>query len=132
VGGYSIQAAEGPARGLIIAHASEVMLRDVKTHINHNARTKCLTSKKRVHAGFKGTLEAFRGTYTETGLKHVPAPSRFSEGNVQIRGVGRAVTYNPRRDETFIHRDDGSEFTGCERLYGVTNAEGNADCRICL
>ena len=55
VGGFSVQAAEGPARGLIIAHASEVMLRDVRTHINHTARIKCLTSKKRVHAGFKGT-----------------------------------------------------------------------------
>ena len=128
VGGFSVQAAEGPSRGLIIAHASEVMLRDVRTHINHTARIKCLTSKKRVHAGFKGTLEALRGTITPTGLKAISAPSLYTSAVVELTGKGRAVTYNPRRDQTFIHRDDGSEFSSAARVYCMTSEHGSADC----
>jgi hypothetical protein len=86
---FSIQALEGPDKGLVFDHAGTVEILDAEFRVSEAGRQRVLaTGQKNVHAGVRGTL----GTSPST-------PPH--EGAVR-------VTYNPKRDTGFVQADDRS------------------------
>lgn len=65
---YSIRAASGASKGLVIAHARSVLLFDVRFHVSEAGRQRVLRDKARnVHAWAEGFLLAMDGKTTEAG-----------------------------------------------------------------
>ncbi len=85
---FSVRALEGPDKGKVILHASNVLLKDVSFVVQKAGREKVLrTGQKNVHAFVRGTL-----VVNDSVLE----ASAFNEGE--------PVYYNPRGPgETFIH-----------------------------
>ncbi len=84
---FSVRALEGPDKGRVILHASNVLLKDVSFVVQKAGREKVLrTGQKNVHAFVRGTL-----------VMH------DNELEVQSFNEGEPVYYNPRTVETFVH-----------------------------
>lgn len=84
---FSIRAMNGPMKGKVIGHASEVVLQDVTFKVSQAGRMRVLREKKKnVHAGIVGTIASW------TDAPH-------SE-------IGRGVTYNPYKYEQFVTIDN--------------------------
>jgi len=89
--------------GRVVQHSSRVYLRDCRFKVSDAGRRRVIKeTKKNVHAKVLGELV-----------------DEFScEG-------GRAATYNPYRDLTFVHRDDGSPVFQADRvLLEVVEGKG--------
>jgi len=82
---FSVRALEGPDKGRVILHASNVLLKDVSFVVQKAGREKVLrTGQKNVHAFVRGTL-----------VMH------DNELEVRSFNEGSAVWYNPRLLSTF-------------------------------
>lgn len=134
-GGFSLRALDGAAKGKVVAHASSVLLFDVKMTVGHASRLKIAAgAHKEVHAGFKGTLHAFQGTLTDQGERAgIDAPWRCdADAFTAIETLWEPITYNPKRDAGFVSRLDGRLIEGAEAIHGRTRGDGKADCRAVL
>lgn len=109
-GRWSIKALSGRFKGCVIAHAREVMLRDVTYKVSEAGRQRVLQEqRKNVHAGVVGTLEAFKGeTRTIRGCimpVEVEMYNTFGADDRAYRAFakkhGDRVTYNPYRGPHF-------------------------------
>ena len=103
---YSLMALEGPDKGRVIAYAESVELAAVSFTVSEAGRLKSITGNKRVHAGMRGQL-----------VSTLPMPST---------GM-RAITYNPRKYESFVTRDTIEPVTNAKRAVGLT-VNGRAQC----
>lgn len=83
---WSIKALEGPRKGRVIAHSSEVLLQDCVFKVSEAGRQRVLRErKKNVHAGVVGTM------------------TRWSQWpHNELPWV--AVIYNPYRYSTFVNK----------------------------
>lgn len=83
---FSVRACEGPCRGRVIAHRGEVTLVAARFVVRTSGRRKVIATRcKSVHAWVTGELAA-AGAEAATS----------------------AVTYNPYKHETFVHRETGA------------------------
>jgi hypothetical protein len=87
---FSIKALEGERKGLVIAHRDLVVLENCRFKVSEAGRQRVLREKrKNVHAGVSGT-------WTET----VRDNADFEHLSI----LGRAVTYNPYKYDSFVIR----------------------------
>ena len=92
---FSIKALEGNCKGLVVAHADAVSLKDVAFKVSEAGRQRVIKEKrKNVHAGVVGYLEGFADNST-TGYKQAyynPYKTRtFMSGDVALLQA-KAVT----------------------------------------
>lgn len=86
-GVWSVKALQGPNRGRVIKHATEMTLIDCVFKVSESGRRKVLAEKvKNVHAGVVGFMR--------------------DEEIVEVTGSHIDVTYNPYKFETFVNRED--------------------------
>lgn len=120
---WSVRSMSGETKGKVIAHARELMVSEAKGRVQQAGRLRVLRERvKNVHAGIVGDLVYIKPESTFYG---------FSGGSMGVRkeffdhitsdvvteshGIeyhSKALTYNPYRDTTFVHKDDRSEFGG--------------------
>lgn len=82
---YSVRSAEGETRGRVLGYGDTFTLQDATFTVRDSARLAIVAGgKKTVHAWVRGNLISTSNAY------------------------GDAVTYNPRRDPTFVRRTDGA------------------------
>jgi hypothetical protein len=94
---WSIKALEGKDKGRVIAHRKELALFRCTPKVSQAGRKRVLKEKrKNVHAGMVGT-------WYRCNLRH----------DLDRRGV----TYNPYKYESFVYRDDESEYKGSTALH---------------
>lgn len=94
-GMWSVKALEGPDKGRVIARHQHVVLRNVIAKVSEAGRQRVLREgRKNVHAGLVGELVQGQA--------------------VELTTQARAVTYNPRKYETFVHVDDETPFEGSD------------------
>ena len=87
---FSIKALEGERKGLVIAHRDLVVLENCRFKVSEAGRQRVLREKrKNVHAGVSGT-------WTES--------VRDNADFERLSILGRAVTYNPYKYDSFIIR----------------------------
>jgi hypothetical protein len=109
---FSIMAAEGPAKGKVVAHADDVILSKVTSKVNVRSRDRVRrTKRKEVHAYVCGELMAWTGPNayaTEQALKPgLPFPlagcwDAVDTGmSVLIEKQGVNLTYNPYTHDDF-------------------------------
>jgi len=90
---WSIRAEDGPHKGRVIAHADEVLLSDCTFKVSEAGRQRVLATRcKNVHAGIRGTLNAYAGMLHSLSKL---ADAEFDE-------PATFVTYNPYKYETFV------------------------------
>ena len=93
--------------GLVIAHASEVVLREALGSVSRAGRERVLREqRKNVHAGICGHLEAFTGTkrlpFWTNGQGSKPVSAYWKV----IDRCTQRITYNPYKHTRFVHADD--------------------------
>lgn len=103
---FSVRAEEGPNKGRVVAHSSSVSLAHVTFSVGQAGRLKSAIGPKSVHAGMRGQLVSLE-TESHEGM--------------------RAVTYNPRKYETFVTRDTLEPIHTATRVIGLT-IDGRAQC----
>jgi len=82
---WSVKALEGPNKGRVIQHATNMVLRDCRFKVSEAGRQRVILEKrKNVHAGVVGTLET--------------SPDAWALGTLATV----AVTYNPYKAGTFV------------------------------
>jgi len=129
-GGYSIKALEGPSKGKVIAHASDVSLWGCVFKVSEPGRVKSAIGPKFVHAGVQGRLSSFKGTLTPAGEASgiadwtIPWDNAHAE-NVRSKGV--TITYNPRRWSTFVRRADETPIHAAHEVVGSTTEDRRAN-----
>lgn len=129
-GGFSIKALDGASKGRVVAYASEIMLSDAAMIVSDKARERIKGgAPKEVHAGFRATLDGFRGSVTPMGEACGLSPSfAFDVAGMSNGNPWQAITYNPHRDSGFVRRSDGSRVESALRIWGRTRDDGKADC----
>lgn len=89
---WSVKALEGQYEGLVIGHATELMLRDATFKVSEKARQKVVeTRRKSVHAGVVGTLASACWDAWDAvsfGLDVWPFPCKPNKPGARVR-------YNP-------------------------------------
>jgi hypothetical protein len=102
---YSIQMrVDGAWR--TVAHAESAEIRNARFHVSEAGRKRVLeTGKKTIHAWLQGGLEAWQGAIRPAGS--AAGLEAFQRDFLQP-AAPRAVAYNPRRDGSFIWRDNGA------------------------
>ena len=102
---FSIKALEGANKGRVIAHRNEALVFDATFKVSEAGRQRVLREqRKNVHAGVVGDW------------------IDSSSDNVTIDMVatnGSAITYNPYKYSTFVHRH-GEHPVGLARLVALT------------
>jgi hypothetical protein len=107
-GCYSIRACEGPLKGRVIAHATDVSLIAVGFHVGaFGQRAVRRTGHKNVHAFVTGTLIGYKGTQ-----RYPEAPAPYFDGDATVitnvtRMMGEPFTYNPYLHDGFVSKMDG-------------------------
>lgn len=100
---FSLRALEGPNKGLVVAHADQVHLRDVQFKVSEAGRTRVLSSRvKNVHAGAVGVLVAC----CLRGDKPLEDWQRLEQRMARQRS--RPVTYNPYLLDAFYDQNTGA------------------------
>lgn len=98
---WSIRAVSGPSKGLVVAHASNVVLSDCSFAVSESGRQRVIREQcKNVHAGVLGHLEAFDGMPTEVGLAVGLQGSTIHQEPLQ-----QGVTYNPYKFSSFVEKE---------------------------
>lgn len=94
---YSIKAMEGPDKGRVIGHSSQIMLSDVTPKVSQAGRRRVLREgRKNVHAGLVGNL-----VHTDWVPFHGPR-----------------ITYNPYKYDSFVMSAwDTVPYEGSELAY---------------
>ena len=93
---WSVKALTGPNKGLVIAHAEYVTLKDAIPRVSEAGRQRVLRdSQKNVHAGIVGQWVPFEPPAVHT--------------------VG--ITYNPYRAPTFTFKSNGEAYRGSQWVF---------------
>jgi len=105
---WSLKAADGRLKGLVIGHAERVRLHDAtfKVSLAGNARVR-REGRKNVHAGVEGRLVGVAGwvpAYDNLQIDVCPYHIEAMEG--WLREYGERVTYNPYKHTTFVTREN--------------------------
>lgn len=103
----SVRATNGPHRGLVIAHARSVQIRDAHFTVSEAGRQRVLRDRaKNVHAGIVGELIGVdEVVWLKPGLS-APAMGELAPCLPKEDGEGvRRVTYNPYLFATFVDRE---------------------------
>ena len=110
---WSLKALDGEFKGLVIGHATDVFLKNVKGKVSESGRQRVLQERrKNVHAGIEGELiRADLSFKRPLVLDEVPVDEDIS------KMLSREVTYNPYKNETFVYRYGGEEFNGSTYCY---------------
>lgn len=113
---WSIRAEEGPHKGKVVAHASQLSLSDCTFKVSEAGRQRVLREKrKNVHAGVHGQLN--RAQFENTKIDDIAffTPKNINEIFRYTREVFdkgllkfRKVMYNPYKYDSFVHCDDES------------------------
>jgi hypothetical protein len=91
---WSVRSLEGSQKGLVIAHAKRVQLRNVTPKVSKAGRERVIKEgRKNVHAGLVGTWVPF---FTQWGTCHT-APLED-------------ITYNPYLYDSFVYKDGEKEY----------------------
>ena len=109
---YSIKALEGPAKGRVVAHASDVIIKDATFKVSEAGRQRVLREKhKNVYAGVQGHLVSFKGTRTPIAIAaHQLSSNAWWLSCLDVdtarhaREVGTQVKYNPYLCGSFYRR----------------------------
>lgn len=113
---FSIKALDGRWKGKVVAHASQVLIREAEYYVNQKGRERVIENKrKEVHAGVKGQLESFKPYYGNRRPPNAMYDAAFmmraemdKTDRAYIRFAkeeGVKLTYNPYRDYGFVERD---------------------------
>ena len=104
----SVRAAEGPHKGLVVAHAHAVQLANARFLVSEAGRQRVIRERaKNVHAGIQGELIGIQPiVWLRDGLT-APDIGAASPGLSCDPGRVRSVTYDPYRFSSFVER--GSE-----------------------
>lgn len=128
-GVFSVKALDGAQKGRVVAHATDVLVRDVEFRVSQRVRERVVaTGRKEVHAGVVGTLEGFKGESTAAGDRaYLPGWERQDRlyRNYAL-DAGTYVTYNPRRFSTFMACD----FSGPETVHTPIHRAEMALCTM--
>jgi len=112
---YSVRAIEGSMKGIVIAHARNIVLKNVKYIVGEKGRERVIREKqKNVHAFVEGDIVSMItiGTNTLNFPLHTSLP--FSNGV--------AITYNPYEYKSFVTRDH--QVPVYESSYAILNDYG--------
>lgn len=102
-GTFSVRSAEGASRGLVVAHAQVVRLKDAEFKVATLGRDRVRKQqRKEVHAYVRGTLSHIE--------PDVPGPMPNS---------GRPVRYNPYETDFFIDRETGERVDAAQEVTAV-------------
>lgn len=119
-GCLSIRACEGPHKGRVIAHASDVALSAVRFHVGKSGQTRVQkTGHKNVHAFVTGSLIGWQGEPFGVGRDFLQSPSWSATASV----IGResvnwpSFTYNPYRDDGFVKRGTSDIIEAAHMAY---------------
>ena len=94
---WSVKALEGPRKGLVIQHAKELSLRDVKFKVSKAGRERVLREKrKNVHAGIEG--------YIVDNVSDVITWSKM-------------VSYNPYKADHFYCKETNEPVFNAQRVF---------------
>jgi hypothetical protein len=105
---FSIKALEGPKKGRVVAHRDKVLLYGGTFKVSEAGRQRVLRErKKNVHAGVVGIWD-------ETGTDLISID--------RVNTIGRPVTYNPYKYNTFVYLYGEHPVGGC-RLVALTVSE---------
>jgi hypothetical protein len=98
---WSVKALQGPDRGKVIAHCTELTMIDCTFKVSEAGRQRVLRDKrKNVHAGVVGNLVALHDGYADP----IDAPLHM-------------VTYNPYRYSTFVRKHDELPVRAADRVF---------------
>lgn len=90
---FSVRALNGPNKGRVIGHTSEICLKDAVFKVSEAGRQRVLREqRKNVHAGVVGTVASW------TDAPH--------DDN------GKSVTYNPYKFDSFVTVEDHAPIRG--------------------
>jgi hypothetical protein len=93
---WSVKALTGPNKGLVIAHAEYVTLKDAVPRVSEAGRQRVLKEKqKNVHAGIVGQWVPYE------------PPASHS----------LAISYNPYKGPTFEFRSNGDTYSGSQWVF---------------
>lgn len=107
--------------GRVIAHASQVQLRNVVYRVNEKGRQRVLAKrKKEVHAGVKGDLESYT---TLEGVRSGPYRTAYTDRLYNTDDCPALVGYNPYKGSTFINKDTGEPIMDSESVLMCSNAK---------
>lgn len=96
---FSVRALEGDKKGLVIAHADKITLRDVAFKVSEAGRQRVLREKrKNVHAGVVGQWDGALDA------------AIVAENDI-------SVTYNPYVYDSFVLRDDETPIHWASSAY---------------
>lgn len=100
-GVWSVKALQGPDRGRVIKHATDIILTNCVFKVSEAGRQKVLAQKvKNVHAGVVGYIDS-------------PVDHCFANEHID-------VTYNPYKFSTFVNRANTDEPVHTARLVKMT------------
>lgn len=87
---FSIKALEGANKGRVVAHRNEVVLDNVTFKVSEAGRQRVLKEqRKNVHAGVVGNWD--ERSYDRVTVDHLVV-------------LGSAITYNPYKYDSFVHK----------------------------
>jgi hypothetical protein len=99
-------------KGLVMAHATRVLLRDVTFEVNEKGRQWVIANKHKVPHAYVNGLICLQGAMGQTAEQDLPA----------------RVTYNPYKAGSFVYQQTGNPIKGawaaCLNEHGVTISYG--------
>jgi hypothetical protein len=91
----------------VVGHARTLTLHDVTFKVSQAGRERVLMEgRKNVHAFACGTLMGVQWTEPRTPIDWMASDTAHARDTASL---GRPVTYNPRRDRSFVINDDTRE-----------------------
>ena len=112
-------------KGVVVAHATEVLIRDGEYVVQPSGRTRAReTGHKVVHAFVRGQLEAWRGetTYAARHMTWLYPIWTKDDRNYRAMAIshGFPVRYNPMQNDTFVFLDSYGHWEPCPVSSGMT------------
>lgn len=111
---YSVRAEEGPLRGRVVAHATDVLILAPIFLVSQAGRARVLRERKKyVHAYVRGHMMGMTGSVLYPSLPpsfDVPLPD---ESISATRKYGHPFTYNPYRTCSFTYTDELADSRPC-------------------
>lgn len=117
---WSIRAEEGPAKGKVIAHASNFCVSPATLKVSEAGRQRVIREKsKNVHAGVRGHLVSFTSINGELPIDSL-VQSKHNTLPYSLPGLHtKEITYNPYRFHTFVTTLGYTPVLAAEVVYAV-------------
>lgn len=125
---YSVRAEEGPLRGRVVAHATDVLIDEPTFLVSEAGRARVLRERKKyVHAYVRGNIRGMTGSVLYPNLPPLFDVPLFSAETLVTRRRGRPFSYNPYRSGSFEYYTDIGDLRPCmsaERAF-LSLTDGN-------